>query len=135
MSMFALKDLQAALYGVLTANAPLMAVLTGVYDHVPESTGFPYAVFDVAQVEPWGILHPSAHLCQFNIDVYGRKGGQKELMHIASLIRDALHDVPLTATGWSVALVDVVEADTERRTDGITRLLNLQIRVWAKEEL
>lgn len=133
MSMFALKDLQTALYGALTANAPLMVVLTGIYDHVPAAAGFPYAVFDEAQVEPWGILHPSAHLCQFSLDIYSRKGGQKELMQVASLIRSALHDTPLSASGWNVALVDVVAADTKRRPDGITRLLNLQIRVWVKE--
>lgn len=135
MSGFALNDLQAALYGALVADAELMEMLLGVYDHVPETAAFPYAVFGEAAIEPWGLLHPSAHLCQFRIDIYSRKGGQKELMRIASLIRSALHDTPLLAPGWNIALVDVLEADTERRPDGITRLLNLQVRVWVKEAL
>ena len=49
-----------------------MAVVEGVYDHVPAQAVFPYIVLEQASVEPWGILHASAHACTYLLDIYSR---------------------------------------------------------------
>lgn len=135
MSTYPLSPIQAALYGALTGDDALMAVVEGVYDHVPQNAAFPYIVFEESAVEPWGLLHESAHMCQLQLDIYSRKGGQKQVMQAAALVRDVLHHTPLVASGWAVALVDVSGANTDRQNDGLTSKANMQVRVWAREVL
>lgn len=133
MSTLPMQELQAALYQVMSTNAALMAQAQGIYDHVPTGAQFPYIVFDDVSADSWNILHPSAHVVRFSLDVYGRKGGQKELLQLASLVCDVLHRKPLMASGWEVSLVEVTYVDSDRLNDGLTRRVQMLITIWAKE--
>ncbi len=42
MSVDSSWELQKAIYGALTGDSTLMAMITGVHDHVPQETAFPY---------------------------------------------------------------------------------------------
>ncbi|MGW2547493.1 DUF3168 domain-containing protein, partial [Kitasatospora sp. NPDC001574] len=44
--------LQAALYTALTADEQLTAMVTGVFDYVPEDTAYPYVVLGEAIETP-----------------------------------------------------------------------------------
>lgn len=133
MSGFPLDAVKAALFQSMVNDGALMALVDAVYDKVPTGALFPYIVFESSAVEPWGLLHASAHRCRFELDIYSRKGGQKELLQTASLLRDALHHLPLTVAGWDVALVDVAEIDTDRLPDGLSGKASMLVNVWVKE--
>lgn len=133
MSDFPLDAVKAALFHAMVNDAALMALVDAVHDKVPTGALFPYVVIESSAVEPWGILHANAHRCRFELDIYSRKGGQKELLQAASLLRDILHHVPLVVAGWDVALVDVAEIDTDRQQDGLTVKANMVVNVWVKE--
>lgn len=133
MSMLPMSEVQAALYTALTGDGLLMAMVTGVYDHVPPQAAFPYIVFEEASVSPWGLLRVHAHGCVFQLDIYSRKGGQKEVMQIAARLHALLHGAALTVSGWDVAPLEVGTASTDRQADGLTSKVNLQVRVWLTE--
>ena len=42
MSVDSSWELQKAIYGALTGDSALMAMITGVHDHVPQDTAYPY---------------------------------------------------------------------------------------------
>jgi hypothetical protein len=135
MSTLPLSQVKESLYLALHNNAPLKALVQGIYDYVPPEAVFPYIVFDTVTLEPWGLLHPSAYIAQAHLDIYSRQGGQKQALQIASLIRAALHQKTISASGFDVSLVDVSAVESQIEPDGITAKVAVQVRVWMKESV
>jgi len=89
--------LQAAIHQVLTADAPLAALLGGpkVYDRVPAGAGLPYVTLGDGVASDWstGTETGTEHLLRFH--VWARDGGRKAIRDVAAAIHAALHDADL----------------------------------------
>lgn len=133
MSGAALKALQAAVYLKLSGNAPLMSVVNGIYDFVPETAELPYVLIEELQSEVWSILHHSAFVCTLVLDVYSDHQGHKEVQAIAGTLLEVLHEQPLIVSGWDVAQTNIRQTESERMRDGVLRRARVEIRVWLKE--
>jgi len=128
-------NLQRALYSKLTGDAPLMALITGVYADVqqpaePEDdTLFPYVTFGQDNLERWDTKTDFGvnALCQ--IDVWSRQNNYLEAKEVASNIHRVLHATSLTITDATHVLTRVESEDYTVDEDGHTKRGLMLVRV------
>ena len=116
---------QTAIYGRLTGDATLMALLPGgVKDHVPAGTPFPYVQIGEMVEGPFRAFARNGHDTVPTIRIWGAALGYKGLQAIYDRITTLLEGTPLTVAGHSAVMVwfedaqsvpDFADDDTELR--------------------
>lgn len=86
----------------LTADATLMALVTGVYGHLSEAarTAYPYLVLGRSSVLPSGAFQTSGGLLSLQIDAFSAHKGRSEAQGILSQVFVLLERYGLTVTGY-----------------------------------
>lgn len=99
-----LGPLQTAVYAKLSGDATLTALITGVFDHVPEGTGYPYVVVGEAFATPRNSQDRKGRRTAENIHVWSDHLGYSELNAIADRIIELLDHQALTVSGHDIVL-------------------------------
>lgn len=124
-----IEALQVGIYSLLTANSNFNGAVTGIYDKPPQADdsgdagAFPYAVIGAFDIDPWPTDDKSGSAVVFDVFVYSRYGGNKEVAQILDYARAALDRQTLTVAGQGVVTVDF-ESST-----GVTLMADGQTRV------
>ena len=113
-------ELQQAIYTALTGDPTLMALITGVHDHVPQGAAFPYVTIGESTARDWGAAGVSGIEATLTLHVWSRTRGHKELKQIMAEVHRILHDADLTVTGHHLVYLRFVFARTTRDSDGAT---------------
>lgn len=119
--------LQTAVYTALTANTPLMAAVTGIYDGAPQSGDsqdpalMPYVTFDDDDAGAWATDDWSGGEVIVNLSVWSRYQGRKEAKDILGLIRSALDRATLSVAGYNFVTCDYQSSGVILDADGETR--------------
>jgi hypothetical protein len=115
-------EVQTAIFAILDADVTLSALVTGVFDDVPESyTDFPYVTLGedvLTEFDTDGLL---GFRVSVTIHCWSQYKGQREVKLIQDAIYRALHHVDMTAAGHDVILTRQVDQTSERDPDGQTR--------------
>lgn len=121
MSAAGYEPLQKAVYNALVADSALMALVSGVYDRVPEGAALPYVVFaDVASRDASN-ASDAAERIELEINVYSRGGGRKETLDILERLHAALHrQAPVLTGGWRMVWMRADAARVRMLGDGMT---------------
>lgn len=126
-------EIQTLLYQTLTGHPPLMALVDGVYDRIPDSpfgakqAYVSFGASDMNPMDPEGLVMEERSV---QIDVWSRKVGFPECHKICAEVKAALHlneDIQLTDN----ALVEI-QLEFERvfrDPDGLTSHGVLQFRI------
>lgn len=121
MSGMSLEPTQKAVYTALTGDAALSALVTGVYDRVPERTVFPYLVFGNSGGVDAATNTSDGASVRMELAAYSREGGRKQVLEILERIHAALHQQALTLTGgWRLVWLRVERVRAEMLSDGMT---------------
>lgn len=109
MSMPSLNDFQKKLYERLTGTGALTALVgTRIFNHIPpDTTAFPYVKFTIPTINDWSTKTEFGQDLEVQIDVWGsaEKAGDKQIIEVGEVIRDAVNRLPLAlAGGQSVTL-------------------------------
>lgn len=129
-----------ALQGAIVARLKNVAaglsslISTRVYDRVPADAAFPYVeIANGQEVADDAECLPGLEVF-LDVHVWSRAFGAVECRQIAGLVRDALHDVALTVTGWK--LVDLKHRTTRFLSDpdGITTHAVVTVRALIDPE-
>lgn len=126
-------ELQKAVYAALTADAALMALITGIFDHVPQGQAYPYLTvgddtetdrntFDRTGREPTMTLH-----------LWSKYAGMKQAKDIAERVVTLLDDQALVVTGWGHVMTTYEFGEFLRDPDGETRHGVLRFRMLLQE--
>lgn len=119
--------IQTAIYGRLSTYAPLMSVVVGVYDAVPQaadsgaSNAFPYVT--IGEDSPVSF----ADDCEVGADAsivihsWSRHSGRKEVKQIQGLIFDALSRYDITVQGFDAIALEWESDQSFMDADGKTR--------------
>jgi hypothetical protein len=127
-----LGPIQAAIYGALTANAPFMALVRGVYDDVPESAAFPYVSIGDATEIAWDCFGQDGSDATITMHVWSTYRGMSEAQRINTLMIGVLdNQTGLTVTGYGLVVLNKEFTETLRDPDGITRHIVTRFRVMA----
>lgn len=112
--------LQKSIYQALTADAPLTAMITGVFDNVPQSTDFPYVTIGESIVNDWSTKTSSGFEQFISIRVWSREGGRKEAVSVMEKIYSLLHGASLTVEGLKLVLIRQLSSNVTLENDGWT---------------
>jgi hypothetical protein len=121
---WAQSELQETLYSTLTGDAPLMALITGVYDSaaVPEYTVFPYVTIGENQME-----NRSNHTWRgwsSNVIIhvwYQEQGrGRKKVQDIQAEIDRLLNAQDICVDGWNIVNLRLQTVDVIIDSDNVT---------------
>lgn len=114
-------ELQGAIVGRLSADTGIAAVVSGVYDHVPQGTAFPYIELGEDTFDQWD--HDDANGFEGRVDIHtwSQYQGQKQVKELQGMVYSALHDLPLTLTNYRCISIMQESEQVMNDPDGITR--------------
>lgn len=109
--MSATRLIQIAVYGVLAADATLLALATGgIHNDVPDGQAFPHVLISKATETPWHTMGgASTGLGWKNIiriHTYSRYQGDTEALAIHDRMVALLNYQTLTVTGYSTVICE-----------------------------
>jgi hypothetical protein len=115
-------EVQTAIFAILDADATLSALVTGVFDDVPESyTDFPYVTLGEDVLTEYDTDALFGFRVSVTIHCWSQYKGQRETKLVQDAIYLALHHASLTVSGYNVILSRQVDQTSERDPDGMTR--------------
>jgi hypothetical protein len=113
MSGLALMEVQRALYTKLQGDGVLMAMVTGVYDAVPQKTPTPYIVIGDGDCEDIAAEALNLSELRLRLDVWTDAFGRKTALAIMNRIYSILHLGTLTLSGYQLVTLRCEQADTQ----------------------
>jgi hypothetical protein len=131
-----LTQIQGAIYSKLTASSAVMALVTGVYDDVPQAAkseddgAFPFIVIGDDDYLSWDTDTEVGWQCDFRVHIWSRYRGKKELLDIANAVHNALNRTATSTTGYHVLDINHVSTDSFVEPDGKTRHGILQFKMY-----
>lgn len=96
-----------------------------VFDHTPENQGYPFVEISRWISRPDDTFTDRVTEAQGTLTVWSAYRGQKEVLGILALCREALHEARLSVPGADVIRVRVDRDDTARDQDGATYMGSL----------
>jgi hypothetical protein len=126
--MSASWELQKALFQALTAHAPLVAAVTGVFDAPPSSQKLPYVLIGDDAVQDWSSNSFTGSEHRISVHIWTRSETLGEAKRIAALVQAALETAPTIATPWRIGLFRHLATRLLREPDGVTAHAVLEFR-------
>ncbi len=114
--------IQTAIFAKLTGNAPLMALVSGVYDIAPVDTPLPYITIGNDSARSTPTKTSDGQVITVSISVWSTYAGRAQAKTINAAIADVLHNAAL-APAISCQLQDsLTRLDSRNRlVEGVTR--------------
>ena len=114
-------ELQKTIYTALNSDATLSAMITGVYDDVPEGSTYPYVVIGEQTAVNFGSKTLDGLEYTLTVHVWSQYRGRKEAKEIMERIYNILHESNLSVTGANLVNLRQEFETTLVDSDGITR--------------
>lgn len=132
----ALGPVQAAVYARLTGDATLLALITGVYDFVPESVEFDYVVIGEATEIPDNRHGGFGRETTITLHVWSRYRGHSRGQRIAARITALLDHQPLTIDGLHHVSTrfEFSQTLTDPEPPGDIRHIPMRFRIVTEQE-
>ncbi|MFE0270810.1 DUF3168 domain-containing protein [Streptomyces sp. NPDC058992] len=131
----AMGPVQTAIYGRLTGDAPLMDLVTGVYDYVPEGAEYAYVVIGEAIETPDNRHGGFGRQTVATLHVWTQHRGHSKGLAIAKRITELLDHQPLTIEGQEhiVTRFEFSQTLTDPEPPGDIRHVVLRYRVVTEQ--
>jgi Protein of unknown function (DUF3168) len=125
--------IQAGVYGRLSGDAALMALLPGgVRDAVTAGVLYPYLL--IGDIAARGFAAQGGGIeAAFDLTAVSRADGAREAQLILEAARAALEGAVFAVAGYTMVSCAQVGCDTKRDKDGMTRLGVARFRLVLKE--
>ena len=116
----AAPELQEAVLAALTGNAPHMALVTGVYDAIPQNTAYPYESIGALQ-ENWADgFTDGMRKGMLQLDTWSQYHGRAEAQDIQASQIALLNRQPLALATLHLVYLRLDYADVLEDPDGLT---------------
>jgi hypothetical protein len=112
--------LQKAIYDRLTGNAALMAIVSGVFDSVPEAQAFPYITIGDDTAVDFGTHTWKGQNLTITIHSWSMARGRAQVKDIMKRVYDLLHEQLLTMQGHTMFSMRFDFEQTFLDPDGVT---------------
>lgn len=121
MSVFS-NEIIREVYEKLNGDTTLGALVSGVFDHVPQTQEYPFvAIGELVETEFNNDDAEQMNIASLTIHTYSRKRGRKETHDIQKQITLLLHRASLVASGFNFVSVDHTQSQSFTDADGLTR--------------
>lgn len=131
-----MRAIQAALYEVLSEDATLSGMVTGVHDDVPEDAALPYVVIGDFIEVPRNSQDRRGWETLATLDVWSNYRGNWEAADIAARLAALLDHQPLTLPGYHHVVTRFEFSQTLRDPDDPKlRHVPVRFRIVTEEEM
>lgn len=133
MPSTSLNDIKAAIITLLRADGTLAALVSGVYDEVPQGTAYPYiAVGSMTEVR-FNAFGKAGKDTTVTLHVWSQNAGFKEALAITDRVNVLLDNTALSVSGFNLVLCEHENTNTIIDPDGKTRQVAIGYRVIVQE--
>ena len=126
-------SLQQEIYEKLTADTLLMAMVTGVFDHVPQGTEYPFITMGESSLRDFSNLEQQGTEAQATIRIFSREAGRKESALIMERITHLLQRATLAISGQECVDSRFVSSNIILQDEGLTHRGTLVFAVRMRE--
>ena len=98
---FGPKEVQITLYNMLTGDVTLMALITGVYDFVPDNKAFSFVTIGEADWSDRGSQTTEGYTGTITINTWTQARGRATAHAIMAEIDRIIHNASASISGWS----------------------------------
>jgi hypothetical protein len=130
----AAAEIQTAVYTKLTGDAELTALVSGVFDEVPEGTEYPYVVLGDIMETPSEASEQTGTNTTATIHVWSKQRGNKQTADLLRHVDRVLHREPLTVDGFTNVSVTNTFLHILRDPDPAIRHGVARFRIWTQKE-
>jgi hypothetical protein len=129
MTAWAPKELQKAIYAILSADVSLQTALGGtptdtrVYDFVPDNKSYPYVTLDMGVFNDRGNHTKEGWATNFQVNVWARPNvrGAKPVQDIQAIIHGLLHEIDVDVLDWNIIVLRCSSVTIITDDDNITK--------------
>ncbi len=121
--------IQKAVYEALAASAPLMAMITGIFDDVAAGQAFPYLTFASSTHTSDDLLIENGANSTLTLNVWDRSPGFKTTKQIMDRVDAVLHRRALVIEGTQAVSCVLEFSETMRDVDAETRRGVMRFRI------
>ena len=132
--------IQDCIADTLKSDSPLMAMVQGVYDSVPQAndagsgSSFPYVTIGEDTHVEWDTDTELGADVTITIHTWSRYRGRKEVKNIQGRIYEILHRANLSVSGYHLVGIDWLQSESFMDTDGLTRHGVQTFRITIEEQ-
>lgn len=132
-------DLQNGVYNKLAADAPLNALVVGIYDNPTQvadpsdNTQFPFITVSDSIEREWDTDTEEGHTADLQIHIWSRAHHAIEAKQIADAVVNVLHRGTITIENHVLIGCDYMSRTVLRDPDGITRHGIVEFRIVYEE--
>lgn len=136
----ALGAIQESIYDILTNDAALMSMITGVFDFVPDNENYPYVQIGEATTGPFETYDRYGQEVTLTIHVYSQRvgpnayQGMKQIDDIMNRVQMLLARTYFPVDGWGDVGCWGDYEQTLLESDGITRHGILRYRMLVLQD-
>jgi len=109
MPTSAISAVQTAIYSTLHGDSTLLALVTGIFNDVPEGQLYPYIQIGTATEKPWDTFGGASTGIGWDdtvtVHVWSRYQGDSEALAILNRVVTLLNHVSLTVTGYGTVII------------------------------
>lgn len=126
---------QTALYGVLSGDAQLTALISGVWDYVPEDAAYPYVHIGEATEIPDNTHSTWGRQTTHTLHIWTQARGHAQGLTIAARVMQVLDHQPLTISGQHHISThyEFMQALTDPEPPGDIRHVVMRFRVVTEQ--
>jgi hypothetical protein len=128
-------SLHGAIYQKLKNDAPLAALVTGVYDKVPESAEYPYIALGPGEMSFWRSMGSAGINHRQFVNIYSRYEGHKEALAILDRVIAVLNKADLTVEHATLVDIAFDRCRLMSEPGAETRHLQVEFSVITQNEL
>ena len=124
---------QRAVYDKLAGSSPLMAVVSGIFDHVPQDTTFPFVTISDISSSDISNLNKNGIEQKIKINIWSREAGKKQATDIMELIYSLLNNTTISAAGQTFVTMGFISNSIQLEDDGWTYhgIMNLGVILYS----
>ncbi len=123
MSTLASLALQQAIFARLSGDADLMASVSGVFDHVPETAALPYVRLGAVSAIDWSSKSFSGQRHRISVQIFSEAPGETEAKTLADTVHALLDRASLTLAGHQLVRLGFESLQMLREPDGIRQAM------------
>ena len=134
MADFSYYPLQKALYETLSGDTALTALVTGIFDHVPQEQDYPYVTFGDYTATDWSTNTTSGIEYLLTLHVWSREGGRRQATAICENIYRLLHDAAITVPLHKLVLIRMTSSTITVENDGATYHASMRFKAMLESQ-
>lgn len=123
---------QKAIYEKLTGSGPLISAVSGIFDHVPQDTAFPFVTISDISSSDISNLNKNGIEQKIKINIWSSEAGKKQATDIMELIYSLLNNTTISVVGHIFVTMGFISNSIELEDDGWTYhgIMNLRVVLY-----